>query len=287
LIDLSDLVQISNDLEPLPASTARLAALVSQPDSDMSDIVDTISLDQVLTVTVIRSANSALSNPVSKITTVKGAIIRLGTGTVLAMAMGNNVRGRLSKYPLSDIGIDEKRLWKHSVAAALASECIKRVVKEPIPAETFTAALLHDIGKLILARYLEKDVKKQIDEEVSNEGAHPTEVEFDILGCDHAELGSIIARQWELPESIIHGVAWHHAPQDYIPEPGQSNIMPFVVSLSDGIAKTIGAGIATTDVDMMPEQLTAMERLGIDETVYNTLCDKVSAKLKVVGSCYG
>jgi putative nucleotidyltransferase with HDIG domain len=286
LIDLNDLVQISNDLEPLPVSATRLANLVSQPNSDINEIVDIISLDQVLTVNVLRSANSALSNPVSKITTVKDAVVRLGTGTVLAMAVGSNIKGRMKDSPLENIGLSEERIWSHSVATALASECIKKVVKENIPPETFTAALLHDIGKLILCRYLEKDIQKEILDEIERNGSHPTEAEFDILGCDHAELGSIIARQWELPESIIHGIAWHHSPEDFIPEVGETAIVPFVIALSDGIAKAIGAGLADNE-PLMKEHVDAMKFLKIDEELLKKICVETKRKLKLVGDFYG
>jgi len=287
LIDLNDLIQISNELEPLPASTTRLAALVSQPNSDINEIVDVISLDQILTVNVIRSANSALSNPVSKITTVKDAIVRLGSGTVLAMAVGSNIKKRIGNSPLKDIGISEQRLWKHSVAAALASECIKKTIKETVPSETFTAALTHDIGKLILCRQLKKDVQLDIEKSVKEEGSHPTEAEFDILGCDHAELGSIIARQWELPETIIHGIAWHHAPDDFVPELGETNIIPYVVALSDGIAKTINASVGEDENLLRKEHASAMKRLNIDEALFKKICLDTKTQLKIIGDYYG
>ena len=286
MIDLNDLVQISNDLEPLPVSATRLANLISQPNSDINEIVDVISLDQVLTVNVLRSANSALSNPVSKISTVKDAVVRLGTGTVLAMAVGGNIRGRMKNSPLENLGLNEEKVWIHSVAAALASECIKKVMKEPVPPETFTAALLHDIGKLVLCRYLKKDLQEEIQEEMKREGAHPTEVEFDILGCDHAELGSIIARQWELPESIIHGIAWHHAPEDFIPEIGETAVVPFIVALSDGVAKSIGAGLSE-DEPLMKEHVDAMKFLKINEEKLMSICKDTKRKLKLVGDFYG
>ena len=95
LIDLDRLVAEATHLEPLPASIPRLASLVADENSDLSEIVEVISLDQTLTLKLLHAANSAASASRVQITTAQTAVTRLGTAAVLSLAMGGAVRDGL------------------------------------------------------------------------------------------------------------------------------------------------------------------------------------------------
>lgn len=211
LIDLNDLIARARDLDPLPASASRLAALVARQDVDTSEIVSVVSLDQALTARLLRVANSVVSASSTPIKTVQQAVVRIGRATVLALAVAAGVRRRL-KEPLPEYGMTEDGLWRHSVAAALATEEVKRHCAIPVPVEAFTAALLHDVGKLVLARYLAPDIRALLSRAQAEGGLTRLQAEAELLGVQHAELGGLIAHHWGLPEGIISGVTYHHAP---------------------------------------------------------------------------
>ncbi|MDQ1385811.1 MAG: hypothetical protein QOG65_3190, partial [Actinomycetota bacterium] len=120
---------------------------------DLAQIVDIVRYDQALTAALLRSANSSWSAARTEIATVRDAVVRLGAGPVLALALGVNVRGRMeTAIPAYELA--EGELWSHSVLAMLAAETLRSHVGmshggHKLPAETPTAALLHDVGKLV------------------------------------------------------------------------------------------------------------------------------------------
>ncbi|MBM3831793.1 MAG: HDOD domain-containing protein [Verrucomicrobia bacterium] len=101
---------------------------------------------------------------------------------------------------------------RHSVAAALVTEVIQPHIKVPLPAEAFTAALLHDIGKLIMARFLSTDILELMHQARTSGKLTVLEAETKILQVHHGELGGIIAQHWKFPERIVRGIIYHHNP---------------------------------------------------------------------------
>ena len=158
MIDLKELIQNASEIPPLPASAARLASLVldEREDRDLDEIVEAVTYDPVLTGKVLRWANSVVSGSAEQILTVKEALIRMGTGPLLQVVIASNVKPQMAKA-LPEYGLSEEELWHHSVASALAVNAFQRTLTINIPKEAFVAALLHDIGILILSRYLDDE----------------------------------------------------------------------------------------------------------------------------------
>ena len=211
MVNLDELIHQAQSLKPLPASAVRLASLVSSTDTDLSDICDVIAYDQALTLSLLRAENSVVSAPTNVITQVHEAVFRLGGARILALAMSANTSGLL-KQNASAYGLSEGALWRHSVAAAAAAETLSGFTSVAIPPETFTAALLHDLGKLVMSRFLSAQDLEMIHRAQTEGGIDPLAAESQILSVHHGELGGIIAQHWQLPERIVKGIIYHHTP---------------------------------------------------------------------------
>ncbi len=214
MIDLDRLIQQANDLEPLPGTTTRLAALAADPDAGIRELVDLVSFDQALTARLLRFANSAAVGSREPVASVQGAIQRLGTGTVLTVAMGAAVKGRLMAA-VPQYGIGEGGLWRHSIAAALAIEALVRIGRVSAPSAAFSAALLHDVGKLVLSRFLDPEVLAVLHEARTAGGLSALAAEVEVLSVHHAELGGLIAQHWKLPDAIVQGISKHHTADEH------------------------------------------------------------------------
>src|SRR5262249_13815636 len=118
-----DFVDVVKQLEPLPPTVARLASLLSGPDWSMHEVEECVAFDQALTTKLLRIANSALWFRSHAIGSVRDAVMRIGSGTVVALVMGAGVQRRMAK-PLPQYGLREGDLWKHSVASALAASVL-------------------------------------------------------------------------------------------------------------------------------------------------------------------
>ena len=211
MIDLTALIEQANELEPLSPTSVRLAELISDPNYYLDDVVDLITYDQALTLKLLRTANSAASGTTERIGSVKEAINRMGVAQVLALTIASKVRPLLqASIPAYDL--DEGSLWQHSVTAAICLETLQSRCKFGAPPEAFTAALLHDVGKLVMARFLDPEIVGFLRCAKEQDCLDEVEAETLLLSVHHAELGGVIAQHWNLPSRIVLGVTYHHNP---------------------------------------------------------------------------
>ena len=271
MITLDQLSQEVQDLAPLPAAAAKLARIVSQKDPNVGEVVTAIRFDQALTATILRYANSPMAGSLYKIQSVKDAVIRLGFAKVLEIAVSSHVRGSLQPA-LPQYGLGEEELWFHSVASALAAETLQRRTKQKLPATSFTAALLHDIGKLILARHLDAGVQAEIRKSTDDYSTTYYQAELDVLGFSHADLGAKVVTRWGLGEEIAEAVAKHHELGDDV------GATTDVVRICNVAAKTIGSGLGYEGMNLTGDP-GACERLGINRGGYEGLCAEVATLL--------
>ncbi|MHC4945795.1 MAG: HDOD domain-containing protein [Planctomycetota bacterium] len=251
-------------LMPMPPSLARLAHIMGDPKTDASQISRVIELDQAMTVNVLKTANSVWARSRFQIGSVKEAVVRLGMGKILQMTVGSHVAPQMSQ-PCEAYDLEEYELWKHSVAAALAAEHMEKHSKTSVPSYAFTAALLHDIGKLLLNRYLDAEALAKIDKAVEEKDMAYLEAEELVLGTDHAKVGGIIAVKWQFPEDLVTAIELHHDP-DARPSP-----LMDVVHVANAVAKLIGVGLGSEQMNMKVSE-EAPKRLGMSSSGLEALC---------------
>jgi putative nucleotidyltransferase with HDIG domain len=250
-------------------SVTRLAALVCRGTPELHDVVAIVRFDQALTAALLATANSSWSASRTRITTVHDAVVRLGTAPVLSLAFGAAVRGRLDR-PVPEYGLGEGELWRHSVAASIAAELLMRRATPRPPVETSTAALLHDIGKLVMVRFLDEPSLATL-QLAAEAGVGRRHAEHDVLGVDHAELGGLIAQTWRLPNSLVRGIGYHHDPVL------GAELICYAVHLSDVIAKIVGTG--TDDNADLETYATAVHELGLRSDDVDEICRDVECRL--------
>ena len=188
LVDPADLLAAAESVEPLPHTVARLATLVADPNADIREISEIVSLDVSLTADVLRLANSAALGHRANITSVRDAAVRLGTSTLLSLTLASRVGGRMLQA-LPAYGLQPGALWERSVAASIAAEVIRSRARVPVPAEAGTAALLHDFGKIVLARHFGKQILDTLALAAATDGVDLLDTERVVFGLTHADIG--------------------------------------------------------------------------------------------------
>jgi putative nucleotidyltransferase with HDIG domain len=278
ILNVDSVLESAAEMAPLPASTVRLAAILARPGWDLDEVIEVIAFDQALTARLLRGANSAASASRVAITSVAEAVKRLGASTVLAMAVGACVRrdlmGRSTEYALQ-----ERRLWRHSVAAALAAEGLYPRCAAPIPPEATTTALLHDVGKLVLSRFLTPDVFDHL-RLVAARDAPAERSEGSILELDHAEVGARMAERWNLPHAIAEGIREHHSPRRDA-SPGVH-----AVRLADVAAALIGEGSSPCAAPDNEDYSDSLAALGLAGERFDELCRDLSGRFEALAARY-
>jgi putative nucleotidyltransferase with HDIG domain len=147
-------------------------------------------------------------------------------------------------------------LWRHSIAVSVAAEGLVGELKLKTAEEIFTAALLHDVGKLVMGELVREDIRKldaALEQGISYEAA-----ENIVFGTNHAEVGARVLETWSLPQSIISAVRWHHQPDSA----GQTDTMLEIVHVANVLCLMIGCGIGREGLQyQLSGEVTA--RLGL------------------------
>jgi HD-like signal output (HDOD) protein len=203
------LVSSVDALEPLPMTVMKLTEVISNGDHEIAEIADVVALDQALTAALLRRANSAMGGSRAPVATVREAVVRLGSGPLLSMAFAATVGNRMIAA-LPAYGMVEGELWEHSVAASVTADVIRTMANTPVPTEASTAALLHDIGKVVICNQYGPQTMQMLIRAAETDHVSPLHVERAVFGADHAQIGGVVAGRWNLPESIVEAITYHH-----------------------------------------------------------------------------
>jgi len=207
--NLSRIMRQVKSFPGMPTTAAKLLPLLREPDSSVARIEDLIKYDPGLTANLLKLTNSAYFGLPSRVSSVRQAILLLGRKRLLQLVTTMCMSG-LMKKSVPGYDLPQGGLWRHSVAVAVAADRLVQSLKITQADEVFTAALLHDIGKMVLGDYVQgdlKNIKEMVAKGISFEVA-----EFVVLGTNHADIGARILKSWSMPEELVHAVSWHHDP---------------------------------------------------------------------------
>jgi putative nucleotidyltransferase with HDIG domain len=201
---LSDLAFLPPAFELLP----RLLLLLDDPEANCDDFADIIRVDPGLTANVLRISRSAVFGGARRADSIAEALMRLGIREVYRLVMEIITSPALKMADGYAFGRVD--LWRHSLAAAIAAETLARRFTDQDPESIFTAALLHDIGKPLLARVAGADYFKLL--KAAGESMRSVhELESERFSVNHTEMAGRLLRSWGFPEPIVTAVAGHHS----------------------------------------------------------------------------
>ena len=273
-----ELIRGIGRLEPMPVTAQRLVALINGEDVSLAKVADLIEFDQAIVAAVLRAA-STVRYAGHTAPTVREAVLRLGSVALLDVVLDGYLKKLRVATPLYDLS--EQDLWLHGAATQLAVRAL--AVERPragIPAIAETAALLHDIGKLIVSRYLKADVG-QLVAHARTHAMTFVEAERECLGVDHAAVGAAMAEAWLLPAEIVEAIRHHHSP----PTERTSVVLDAVV-LGNAVAKTIGIGLGAEGLNFEVD-LGSYRRLGVDFAAFGRVCLQTDAWVRVAALAHG
>ncbi|MFQ5699657.1 MAG: HDOD domain-containing protein [Myxococcota bacterium] len=268
-------------LPTLPMAAAQLATLLRDERASAADFERIIRPDPALTANLLRMANSSFFGMRQEVTSVRRAISLLGTERIFEIAMGVGFQSVVPER-IAGYEIDSAQFWLHSVAVAVLGERIAAELGLGCPDLTFTAGLLHDLGKLAIGSLLEGR-ETAIRTRIS-EGCDFASLERELLGVDHAEAGALVAEAWSLPAALIHPIAHHHEPSS-CPEPSAQRIVD-LVHVSDGLAYALGFG---SDIGELARRIqpSVIERLGLRVQALEAVACEAMGAIRVMGTMRG
>jgi putative nucleotidyltransferase with HDIG domain len=251
-------------LDPLPTTARRLTSMIGSEKSNIQEIAQIVEYDAAVAANVLRVANSAAFAGRYPVERIREAVIRLGTANLLTIAMEGYLQLFKAAAPLYDLTEDD--LYLHSAAATIMIKALTAEAKNAIPPAASIAALLHDIGKLILVRYMKADLSALLSL-CKEKGIAFVEAEREVLGCDHAEVGAAMARKWDFPQDIVLAIEQHHQVL-----PGGKGLILDAVMLANYAAKSLGIGLGAEGLNMPMDFSGICRRLGLSIDGFERAC---------------
>jgi len=275
-----DILARVSAITALPTSAMQMLDLAGDPDTQIEDVQRTVEYDPGLVTNLLRLANSAYFGTGTAISSVREAVVRLGFKRVFQIAMTSSI-APIAQREIRGYDLPRNGLLRHSAATALAVEYLPKRLSMRVPDATYTAGLLHDIGKIVLGTYLEVSsapiVIKAYRENLSFELA-----EQQVLGTDHAEVGAALLEYWKLPQTVVDSVRWHHDPNQY---PHKDKTVVDLVHVGEHVARICGTS-SSTDGMNYAVCIESIDRLKIVPDMLEIVANDVLGSLEEICSIF-
>jgi HD-like signal output (HDOD) protein len=205
------LISRVQSLPGLPFLYAELLGELQKSEPSMTRLSEIISRDMGMTGQILHVVNSVFYSLARKITDPADATMYLGLETLKSLVLTTQLFSKFPHQPTQEFSLET--LWQHCWNVGVFTKQIAAVetLSYDMTDACFTAALLHDIGKLILVSHLPNQYQ-EIMTRARQKQIPVWKVEQELLGATHAEVGAYLLSLWGLPHPIVEGVAFHHLP---------------------------------------------------------------------------
>jgi len=256
--DITKIIEHVDRLKPIPKVAHKVLMIAEDPLSSMADLAAVIQYDQAITANILKVSNSPYFGLRKKVDSIQQAITYLGMDQILDLVLihvsGDNLKGKQRGY---DLGIGE--LWRYSVSSAVLARRVAEIKKIRTSHLVFTAALLKDIGKVVLGNYV-GEYLEEIASLVVSQNISFRQAEKAVIGIDHAELGRIVARKWDFSERMEEMIGNHHLDDHW----DEDDIEMGIIYLADTLCMMMGVGVGSDGLAYRFHR-KVIEKLGLTE----------------------
>ena len=210
---LREVIARLDSLPSLPALYIEVSRAIASPDVSLRVIGRIVSRDIAMSTKLLRLVNSAFFMLRRRIVSVEDAVVYLGTDVLRDLILTLHIFSQLPPGPSIE-GFSMPRLTRHSLMTAGIARAITQAETgdRRWTEEASTAGMLHDIGLLILAVNL-PDIYSRVYRTAREEARLRYQVEMEVMGATHAQIGAYLLSLWGLPATVVEAVAEHHTPE--------------------------------------------------------------------------
>jgi HD-like signal output (HDOD) protein len=230
-------------LPVMPAAVRRLMDALADPHSTMRDVAAIVERDPALAAKVLQLVNSAFFGLARRVTAIDTAVSYLGTDILQGLAVMAEVFQDAEHGGIA--GLDVEAEAEHALLTGRIASDIG--ADTPAGQDAFVAGMLHDVGLIVLAARSPEWLSGVLDE--AQRTSRPVfELEAELLGVTHAEIGAYLLGLWGIPLPVVEAVAFHHRPAR-----AESSLLVDIVHIADGLADELGRahrGTPQTVLDM-------------------------------------
>jgi len=254
--------QILSQLEalpPMPAVAVRLLTAAQDPDANLGQVAGWIERDPAMTANVLRACNAPIYGLRARVTSVRQATGLLGLRKIVQIAL-TVLASRYLTPAQEGYALAAGDLWRSSVTSALAAELLAERIRYPAPGTAYTAGLLQDLGKIVLAEFVAPSIR-EIRRLTEEEGISWQEAERRVVGVPHPEVGARLLERWGFPETLVESVRYHHRPA----EARLDRTLAQISHLADALTMTLGQGVGADGLAYRLD-VDSLTSVGLEDT---------------------
>jgi HD-like signal output (HDOD) protein len=269
-LDALSLVRDAGPLASLPAVHSRLSEALADPLASATAIAAIIAEDAGLAARLLRLVNSPFYSFARPIDTVSRAVVLVGTRQIGDLALATCIMRMFHGIPTHFV--DMEAFWLHGLATGVAARVIAMRRGETHVESLFVAGVLHDVGRLLIYRAVPDLAREMLRSR--REGELLVEVERELLGFDHADVGGVLLSAWKLPERLQAAVACHHRPESDTRASRESA----TVHVADIVAHALEVGTSGERL-VPPLEPAAWEQLDLPASALASVVDQTERQL--------
>ena len=267
-LEVDEILKQAPEAVMLPTTATAILQKSSQPDSSAVEIAGLLKSDQALSARVLKVANSAFYGLPRQIASIDNAVVLLGQKTIRNLVLTATMSG-MGARGVAGYGIPRGGLFNHAIVVAQSAQALSTQTNRAVPAEAYTAGLLHDIGKVVLGEHVENRVGAIIDI-AESEGCSFAEAERRLLGINHAEVGAVLAEKWGLPDFLVGAIRSHHAGPDR-GKSDETGTLTATCIIANEVARGTGSGVGINETPDPKLSGVVLEILGIKQNEFGDI----------------
>ncbi len=276
-----DLINQTLELPTMPTVLTKLNQVMADPESSAEEVAKVISLDPSVATNILRIVNSAYYGLQVRVSSVNLAVSIMGFNMTKKVALkaavfsifGGKKAKKIKHFKPEDF-------WVHSIYTGILARAIGQGsphFQGIHPEDLYICGLLHDIGKIIMLENAPESFEECLQQSI-DQGRPDSDVEQEILGYTHADVGSVLAIKWFLPEDLTIAIRYHHAPSR---DPFHKTLSG-LICLADNLASQQGhCSAGEGAADHAPEEL--YELVGLDPADTEELLARVNEEFASTG----
>ncbi|MCD6273873.1 MAG: HDOD domain-containing protein [Deltaproteobacteria bacterium] len=230
----NELSKKSIKLPELSTIISDLNEVINDPQSSAEDVATVVNKSPSLSARLLKIVNSSFYGFRSKIDSISRAVAVIGTREIASLAIGISAISIFKDIP-KEIA-DMHLFLKHSLACGLLARIIAAHNNIQQTEQLFVAGLLHDIGRVVIYKDF-PDQAIMLFRLCADQDEFLYNKERNWLGCKHTDVGNILLTKWNLPETLVQSVFYHHDPSK-----AREPVWPSIVHLADIIVNALGLG---------------------------------------------
>lgn len=245
-------VKRSENLPMLSQIANTVLRLADNPTSSAKEIEKAIERDLALASKILKVANSPYYG-VQGVSSIARAVSVLGMNTVRSLVVSLSYQQMISTRSQAQ-KFRRTEFWSHSIGVAITSRIIGKMLMPQKAEELYLAGLMHDIGMLVLDRFLPTDLDVAIYT-AQNRKIPLHMAEKLILEYDHAQVGGLLAERWGLSKVISNAIKHHHS----VENDHETQLTTSIVAIANNLTHKAGISnqesVATDTLDQFALQI--------------------------------